>query len=98
MRNEDIEFQIEMLAIQAKQQHISTFYSAMLSVEFSLMATIMVLYASLFFSLGNPLFAWLVILSVSFVVPILITWSQYQRERKKLDKELERLRKRYLFY
>lgn len=95
MRNEDIEFQIEMLAIQIRQQHISTIYSTLLSIEFSVMVTIMVLYTGLYFSLGNPFFSWLATLSVAFVAPIIITLFLYQRETKKLDKEFERLRKRY---
>jgi Flp pilus assembly protein TadB len=98
MRNEDIELQIEILAIQVRQQHISTLYSTMLSVEVSLMATIMVFYAGLYFYFGSPLFAWLTVLSVSFIIPIAITWSHYQKQLKKLEKELELLRKRYLFY
>jgi len=98
MRNEDIEFQIEMLAIQVRQQNISTFYSTMLSVEISVMLSIMVFYAGLYFYLSNPLFGWLVILSIAFVPFIALTWSAYQREMGRFKKELDRLRKKYLLY
>jgi cbb3-type cytochrome oxidase subunit 3 len=97
MRNENIELQLEILRIQVIQQHISSFYSMALSAEISIMLSIMVFYAGLYFYFNNPLFGWLAALSIIFIPLIAVTWSAYMRKMNNFEEELKRVRQRFLW-
>lgn len=97
MRNENAELQLEILRIQVNQQHISTLYSMLLSIEISVMASMITFYAGLYWYFNNPLFGLLTVLPILFVPIIVITKSYYTRELNKFEEELKRLRQRFLW-
>lgn len=98
LHSEDKEFQIELLKLQIRQAHISSTYAMLLSITISLLLMFFSVYVPLYIYTQNTFFLNIILI----VVPILFALTlasllDYRSKEKRLGKEIEELKKKYVW-
>lgn len=98
LRHEDRELQIELVSLQIDHEYLTSSLMGTLAIEFGAIIGL----ASIFYGLyGKPidLLIPIVLIVAQFImlIAIFLTWSQYKKNREKLERRIEELRTKYLW-
>ena len=98
LHNEDRELQIELTKLQIDHEHLTSTLMGKIAIEFGAIIGL----ASIFYGLYDKPIEFfipigLIILQLVFLISIYFTFRRYQKKRERLERQIEELRKQYVW-
>ncbi|HML03130.1 MAG TPA: hypothetical protein VK487_07125 [Candidatus Bathyarchaeia archaeon] len=98
LTNEDRELQIELTKLQIEHANTTSTNTIALSVIFSVMASIFVVYVPLGVTTHNSLYTYVgAMLVVGLLIPALYILGVMRRSEERLEEQIRGLKKKYLW-
>ena len=98
LRNEDRELQIELTKLRIEHQHIVSLFVGMLALEISILLALETVYFSLYGNLEASLVRTYITIGIVVMAPVIcVTYLYFRGKVEKLDKQIEDLRKQYVW-
>lgn len=94
--NEDRKLQIELTRVQLEYERFMSFYTLFISVIASLMFTTISVYVPLGVMLNSEFYFYFALAATAFLaIPLLWLNRKMKQEKKRLERDLQRLRREY---